>query len=131
MSSHSEMSQALPLASTGEPVVPIATRKFESGATRNGDDGKLDYDGFLSPLVLERYARYMHKNRHLADGSLRDSDNWKLGIPQPQYVKSLFRHFMEFWAITQKAREGDIQEAACAILFNTMGWLHEELKSQR
>ena len=38
-------------------------RKFETGATRNLDDGKFDFDGFLSPLTLKRFAEYMHKHR--------------------------------------------------------------------
>src|SRR5687768_4320669 len=36
-----------------------AMREFETGATRNLDNGKLDYEGFLSPLVMERFAEYM------------------------------------------------------------------------
>ena len=70
-------------------------RKFESGATRDTDEGKLDFEGFLSPLVLERFARYMHKNRVQSDGSLRDSDNWQNLFGEDHYavcMKSLWRH---------------------------------------
>jgi len=28
-------------------------RQFTTGATRDTSDGKLDYEGFISPLVLE------------------------------------------------------------------------------
>jgi len=38
-------------------------RTFASGATRDADDHKLDFEGFLSPFVLERYAQYMHKHQ--------------------------------------------------------------------
>ncbi|KKK53952.1 hypothetical protein LCGC14_3089650, partial [marine sediment metagenome] len=31
-------------------------RTFDSGANRSSEEGKLDFEGFLSPLVLERYA---------------------------------------------------------------------------
>ena len=51
-------------------------RKFDTGATRNNDETRLDYEGFLSPLVLERFAQYIHKNRVQDDGTIRASDNW-------------------------------------------------------
>jgi len=34
-------------------------RKFKSGALRDDDEDKIDYEGFLSPIVLERYAQYI------------------------------------------------------------------------
>jgi len=34
-------------------------RTFDTGATRDTEDGKLDYEGFLSGRVLKRYAEYM------------------------------------------------------------------------
>ena len=61
-------------------------RNFDTGATRDVDTNKLDFEGFLSPVVLERYAEYMHKNRVQADGNLRDSDNWQKGIPKKSGV---------------------------------------------
>mgnify|MGYP001591162755 CR=1 FL=1 len=105
-------------------------RKFDSGATRDDDDQKLDFEGFLSPLVLYRYALYMHKHRVQSDGSLRDSDNLQKGIPPEQYMKSLFRHFMDMWL---KHRSGDydtdaMEETLCAIIFNVQGYLLEVLK---
>lgn len=50
-------------------------REFDTGATRTTEEGKYDYEGFLSPLVIERYGHYMHAHRIMPDGSLRDSDN--------------------------------------------------------
>jgi hypothetical protein len=103
-------------------------REFNTGATRDTDAGKLDYEGFLSPLVLERYAQYMHKNRIQTDGSLRDSDNWQKGIPFSAYMKSGWRHFFDWWKC-YRTGEGDIEEALCALMFNVMGFLHEYIKS--
>lgn len=101
-------------------------RKFDTGATRDVDDGKLDFDGFLSPLPLEAFAQYMHKNRYQKDGTIRDGDNWQHGIPRPVYRKSAWRHFFAWW---KKHRAGeDVTEEACALLFNIMGDLHEHLK---
>jgi len=114
-----------------------ALREFETGATRNLDDNKLDYEGFLSPAVLERFARYMHSHRKQADGTLRSGDNWQKGIPREAYVKSLIRHTMDFWRTARggwvkdpdTGMKSTAQDLACAIMFNIMGWLHEELKS--
>jgi len=106
-------------------------RKFESGATRDSDEGKLDYEGFISPMVLRRYALYMHRHRKQADGEVRDSDNWQKGIPKEQYMKSLIRHTVDLWweyrmgwgeEVSQR-----IDELCCAVMFNVMGYLHERL----
>ncbi len=101
-------------------------RSFKSGSSRNSDIGKLDYHGFLSPAVLKRYAEYMHKNRQLEDGTMRDSSNWKLGIPKEQYIKSMFRHFVSVWE--KHDNKEDNQEDLCALMFNVMGYLYEDLK---
>ena len=108
-----------------------APRIFDSGASRNSDEGKSDYEGFLSPLVLESFGKYMHKMRYLEDGSLRDSDNWQKGIPQKQYMKSMWRHFMEVWKGMRgiKTYEDEITNLN-ATLFNVMGLLHEKLKEK-
>lgn len=106
-------------------------RQFETGATRNTDEGKYDYEAFMSPMVIERYAAYMHKNRIQANGQLRDGDNWQKGIPKNAYIKSAWRHFMDWWKEHRNipTQEG-IEQALCAILFNVMGYLHEHLKEQ-
>lgn len=104
-------------------------RTFDTGANRNSDEGKLDFEGFLSPSVLEAYAKYMHKNRHLEDGTLRDSDNWQKGIPKDAYMKSMWRHFFDVWKDHrgQPTKEDEITNL-CALLFNVSGMLHEKLK---
>ncbi len=111
-------------------------RKFDTGATRDSEGGKLDYEGFLSPQALKRYAEYMHKHRTQADGNVRDSDNWQKGIPIVVYMKSMFRHLIELWTAhrLRKNNPGDRgaatteQDALCAIIFNAFGYLHEHLK---
>ena len=109
-----------------------AIRTFTTGATRNTDTEKFDYEGFFSPLVLERRGQYMHKHRLQADGNLRDSDNWQKGIPFDAYMKSAFRHFHEWWKAHRKhspAVDLDAtEEAICALMFNCEGYLHEILK---
>jgi hypothetical protein len=104
-------------------------RKFDTGATRDTDEGKLDYDGCLSPLALERFAQYMHMHRRQADGSMRAADNWKKGIPFEAYRKSKWRHDMEFWTLALQNATGDeIEDALCAVWFNVQGYLHELVK---
>lgn len=107
-------------------------RHFPTGATRDTDDKKLDYEGFLSPLVIERFAVYMDKHRHQADGNIRASDNWQKGIPKEVYIKSGWRHFMDWWLAHRghESREG-IEEALCAVIFNAQGYLLEVLKDRK
>lgn len=109
----------------------MVTRTFESGANRNSEEGKLDYEGFLSPLVLRRYAQYMNHHRKLEDGTLRASDNWQKGMPPGVYMKSLLRHVMDAWTIHRGWLIGQsIEVALCAILFNANGYLHEIIKAR-
>src|SRR5271157_1815692 len=86
-----------PAVGAGGPVGATSMRTFDTGATRSAEADKLDYDGFLSPLVLERYAQYLNKHRVQADGKLRDSDNWQKGMPKSAYMKSAWRHFISLW----------------------------------
>lgn len=104
-------------------------REFDTGASRDSDEDKLDYEGFLSPLVLEEFANYMHKNRIQSDGSVRDSDNWQKGIPLDAYMKSGFRHFVDWWSAHRGGGQ-DVVEALCALIFNAQGYLHELLKEE-
>lgn len=106
-------------------------RTFETGATRDVDDDKLDFEGFLCPRALRRYAEYMHLHRKQSNGTLRDSDNWQKGIPKDQYMKSLWRHFWDVWANHRGApTKEDMETALCAMIFNGMGYLHETLKEK-
>lgn len=113
-------------------------RTFDTGATRNLDNDKHDYEGFLSPLVIRRFGEYMHSHRMQADGNLRDSDNWQKGIPQDQYMKSMWRHFLDTWEIHRGGRPVDketgayitMDDALSALLFNVQGMLHETMKGR-
>ena len=115
-------------------------RTFETGATRNSDVEKPDYEGYLSPLAIQAFGRYMTRHRVQEDGSLRSSDNWQKGIPRDQYLKSAFRHFVAWWAMHRKSVDASffgaddeeaLEEALCGLLFNVQGYLHEALKIMR
>lgn len=108
-------------------------RKFETGATRDTDNNKYDYEGFLSPLVIEAFAKYMHKNRIMKDGSTRDSDNWQKGFGEGKKhyetcMKSGYRHFMDWWMEHRgyESREG-LDDAICGLMFNVMAYYHKKL----
>jgi len=130
-------------------------RNFKTGATRDGEVGKFDPEGFESPLVDHAYHKYMHKHRVQADGKLRTSDNWQKGIDRDTYLKCMNRHFNDLRALhrglavlkrkldhgeeTLVCVAGDISvdindwrvvtliEALCALLFNVKGYLFELL----
>ncbi len=113
-------------------------RKFDTGATRSSSKNKIEYRRFLSSGVLRRYADFMHKNRVQPDGKLREPDNWKLGITKDSYMDSLARHFMEVWllhegkqAYNEKGEPVDLQTALCAVMFNSMGYLHTLLEEEQ
>jgi hypothetical protein len=101
-------------------------RTFETGATRDTDEGKLHLKDYLSPTALLRYGEYMRQHGPVIDGTPQP-DNWKKGIPIDAYMDSLVRHVLALWK--QYDTSGTIdQDAACAVLFNTFGLLHETVK---
>ena len=111
-------------------------RQFETGATRSADAARYDPEGFLSPLVIERFCEYMNKHRQQPDGTIRDSDNWQKGMPLDTYMKGMWRHFLHLWTrhrghvVRDEKAAADIEEDLCALLFNVQGYLHERLKNK-
>jgi hypothetical protein len=116
-------------------------RSFDTGATRSSAEGKPDYSGYLSPLAIEGFGRYMLKHQKQADGTYRSSRNWKKGIPMKAYVESMWRHFHAFWRFVDfwMADERDfptdskwtiaeieaVREDLYGLMFNVMGFAHE------
>ena len=111
-------------------------RIFDTGATRDTTKGKLSYVKALSPIVLQRYVQYLDGHRKQPDGSMRDFDNWKKGIPEDTYLDGLGRHFIAAWLLAQGYSAEDnhgpvtLENTLCAILFGASGWLHEILKKK-
>ena len=106
-------------------------RKFDSGATRDTAEGKPDYAGFQSPLVIRRFGQYMLEHQQQPDGTARASNNWKKGIPRDAYFESLMRHVLDLWLHHEGhgglARHG-LEETLCAIRFNNDGYLDSLLR---
>ena len=115
-------------------------RQFESGATRDSEDSKNDYEGFLHPLVIQAFGDYMTRHRKQSDGKLRDSDNWQKMFGEKHKdvcIKSMWRHFLDLW-LFHRGYEGrdNIEDALAGIIFNAQAyWLKilnekEELKKR-
>lgn len=118
------------LRETTEEEARQAMRAFDTGATRNVETDP-DIYGFTSPLALGLFAEYMHANRTQADGTIRDSDNWKRGIPLDSYIRSMRRHLQDLTlhhdGYGHLARE-DIEAALGGLMFNIQGYMHEFVK---
>jgi hypothetical protein len=104
-------------------------RHFDTGATRDSDEGKIDPEGCFSVSALIRFAEYMRDNQVQADGNIRGSDNWQAGIPLDSYMKSMMRHMFEVWRLHRTDEDGNMEEALCGVMFNVQGYLHEITKS--
>jgi hypothetical protein len=112
-------------------------RVFATGAIRDDNHNKYEYTRFLDPRCLRAYAAFMHRNRFLANGTVREPDNWKSGMTIEEYVASLFRHVMDVWELlhygeSYRPEDGEpvnMVDTLCAILFNAHGALYEHLKA--
>ena len=104
-------------------------RTFNTGSTRDTDEGKFDYEAFNAPIVERTYASYMHDNRKQVDGVIRDGDNWQKGMPRSQYMKSLVRHVFDLWYLWRQSPSDTsaFTTLLCAIRFNVNGLLYEIL----
>ena len=106
-------------------------REYDTGATRSELGGKLQYEGYLSPAVLQRFAQYMKDHQTQEDGKPRKADNWQSGIPIDDYMDSMLRHVMDTWLHHRGhygyMTEADIEDVLCALMFNVMGYLYEEI----
>lgn len=108
----------------GEEII----RTFETGASRDVDDDKIDFEAAMSPLAFDAMCRYMHHCRKMPDKTLRPPDNWQKGMPLDSYIKSAFRHFVDWWKCHRglPGREG-IVFGLCGLMFNVQGYLHTYL----
>lgn len=113
-------------------------RTFATGATRDVDQGKLDFEGALSPRVLWAFTAYMDGHSVQHDGAVRPADNWQRGMPRDAYMKSLLRHVMDLWLLhrgsvvvrPEDGHEVSIDDALGGCLFNVQGYWFELLKER-
>jgi hypothetical protein len=115
-------------------------RQFSSGATRDTEAGKLDFEGFMSPIVIQAYAKYLNKHRIQSDGKVRDSDNWQKLFGEKHLdvcIKSGFRHFFAWWMLhrgfdagTDKGQPITVDDALGGLIFNAMAYWFKILKER-
>ncbi len=122
-----------PLFTDPKATAGPTIRTFESGAIRSALGNKLQYSGYLNPLVLKRYAEYMKKHQTLPDGSQRAADNWQLGCGELKNIlDSKDRHDMDvklhIGGYSKEATE-DLEESLCAVMFNTMAMLKQVMEA--
>jgi hypothetical protein len=116
-----------------EAMSQESKRIFASGATRDTNKDKLAYDKGLSMQVLQAYMEYLGKHRLMKDGSLREWNNYKKGIPIETYRESLMRHTVD---VVRKSyglplrEEMSLPELLCAVIFNASGYLFELLVAE-
>ncbi|HVA10529.1 MAG TPA: hypothetical protein VNG12_27775 [Acidimicrobiales bacterium] len=112
-------------------------RVFPTGASRDTETGKLDFEGALSPEVLWEFVAYME--RHSAqDGTRRSADNWQRGWSRDVSMKSLMRHIMDLWLLhrgVRRARPEDghvptMTEALGGAFFGVMSYWLQWLREQ-
>ncbi len=100
-------------------------REFSTGAIRDKEDGKEDYIETISWTAFRRYAQYM------TDCKKRYSEgNFKKGIPEEAYRRSLLRHISKYLINTQEG--GNLEpevDHLSACIFNIFGIIHEEERS--
>jgi hypothetical protein len=103
-------------------------RMSESGAIRNSDVGKINYQGALSPLILEAYGKYIEKHSLLPDGTRRNNKNWQklFGTPEEHRqvcIESAWRHFIDVLMEHDgyDSRDG-IDEALGGLMFNVQAY---------
>jgi hypothetical protein len=101
---------------------------YDSGATRDSRENKPVFTQFLSHEVMRSFGAYMHANRTQADGVVRSGDNWKKGMPEQDYLDSLFRHFIDAWEAFEGGDRSKLEESLNGVLFNAMGLQYENLK---
>ena len=118
-----------------DPEPPVRT--FATGATRSADATRDDPEGYLSPLVIDRFNEYMTRHRVQPNKQVRDSDNWQKGMPLETYMKGAWRHLLHWWTrhrgwqVRDPKAAANIEEDLCALLFNVQGYLHEILSAKQ
>jgi len=121
--------RANPTPKAPEPDTETITqdRVFDTGAKRSSAEGKVDLEGYLSPIALMEYGKHMLAAEM---GGKRSSDNWQKGMPLEDYMKSMFRHFHTVWLKHRGHQKGDIVTDLMAMWFNVQGYTHEVLKKR-
>lgn len=95
---------------------------FPSGAIRDSQEDKPDFNETISWTAFNRYAKYMTGKK-----SKYGAGNFKRGIPTESYVKSMLRHVDKFMRNTfENGDDEKNEDHLSAIVFNVFGIMHNE-----
>jgi hypothetical protein len=100
----------------------MSITKFDTGAIRDTQEGKVDFIETISWTAFNRYAKYMTGKK-----TKYGTGNFKKGIPIESYEQSLLRHVHKY--LVNKYERGDeeiAEDHLSAIVFNVFGIMHEE-----
>ena len=115
----------------------LGKRVFESGASKDTAEDKPSYMKALDPAVLRCYVEYLGRHRDMPDGSKRDWDNWKKGIPMDVHLDSMLRHVWAVWLLRHGYGAADnhgpvtLSDSLCGIMFAVNGMLYEMLQDEK
>ena len=87
----------------------MTTRTFETGATRNGNKGKYEFDKYVNPINELSYAQYM-KSHQVINWEYRPWDNRQKGIPFDSLFESAYRHMQTLCLLYQWYDVYEIEE---------------------
>lgn len=97
-------------------------RKFNTGAVRDSEEGKVDFVETISFTAHERYARYMTGKK-----AKYGVGNFKKGIPIEAYEQSLLRHIDKYFRNKyENGNDEPNEDHLSAMRFNIDGIMHEE-----
>lgn len=95
---------------------------FKSGAIRDNQEGKPDFNETISWTAFNRYAKYMTGKK-----AKYGAGNFKKGIPTSSYVASMLRHVDKWMRNTYENGQDELNEDhLSAIVFNVFGIMHNE-----
>jgi hypothetical protein len=96
--------------------------QFKTGAIRDSQEGKTDYNETISWTALNRYARYMTGKK-----AKYGAGNFKKGIETWSYVQSMLRHVDKWMRNTyEEGNDEKDEDHLSAIVFNVFGIMHNE-----
>ncbi len=117
------------VSAIGKPI-----RTFDTGATRDTDEGKPRYHAYTCPLVEQKRGEYMLKHQKQGD-TIRPADNWKKRMPLEEILESLIRHVKDLElhhdGYTDQCRESDIHEILGGIWANATFYHHGICQDER
>jgi hypothetical protein len=86
-------------------------RTFETWATRDTANGKMEYVKYSHPLCDYSWAKYMLW-KQIIDGQYRNGDNRQKWMPFDELMQSFVRHteivkLLYYWHTVYEERDGD------------------------